>query len=233
LVKSVFNSVAKNYDLMNDIMSLGIHRAWKSEFISRLNPLCVNSLLDIAGGTGDISFKFMKKAQKFNKKPKIIISDINQEMLDVGKKRAIDKGFFENIDFIKADAQNLPFEDNSFDACTISFGLRNVTNIDKALSEMYRILKPNGIFLCLEFSKVIIPVLDKIYDQYSFKVIPNIGKIVAKDKESYQYLVESIRQFPTQDKLAKKMYNANFSNIEYQNLTGGIAAIHIGKKDKE
>ena len=225
LVKNVFESVAIKYDIMNDLMSAGIHRLWKNKFINMIDPNNDMTMLDVAGGTGDIAFRFLE-----NGGGRVVVCDLTEGMVRVGKNRALDKGLFSNIDWLVGNAQKLPLQDNSVDVYSISFGLRNVADIDEALTEAYRVLKPSGRFMCLEFSSVVIPVLDKIYDGYSFKVLPKIGKIVADDEESYQYLVESIRRFPKQDELIKKMKKAGFENTTYTYLTGGISAIHSGYK---
>ncbi len=227
LVKEVFDNVADNYDLMNDVMSGGIHRLWKNRFVRMLRPRADKKLLDVAGGTGDISFKYRKRA---GSNADITVCDINTEMLRVGKARAYDRGITKGIEWVHGDAQQLPFADNSFDLYTISFGLRNVPRIDDALAEAYRVLKPGGFFYCLEFSKVQAPILDKIYDLYSFKLLPKMGKYIAKDEESYQYLAESIRQFPEQEDLRNRMEAAGFKGAGFVNLSGGIAAIHSGMK---
>lgn len=225
-VLGVFKSVASSYDLMNDLMSGGMHRLWKNKFIRYLRPRAGEKLLDLAGGTGDIAFRFKKSAPD----SVVTVCDINPAMLEVGKKRAVDHGILSGIKWVTGNAEDLPFPDNSFDAVTISFGLRNVTHIDKALCDIFRVLKPGGRFFCLEFSHVDNSLLEKAYDAFSFKIIPKIGEIVAKDRDSYQYLVESIRQFPDQDALAARMKKAGFERVEFQNLTGGIAAIHSGYK---
>lgn len=226
MVAEVFSSVASKYDIMNDAMSGGLHRIWKDKMISNLNPRNNTHLLDVAGGTGDIAFRFLKKYPN----SQVTISDINQAMLDQGKANAIDKNIIKNISWSCDDAQNLPFEDNSFDYYTIAFGIRNVTKIEKALSEAHRVLKYGGKFLCLEFSKVNNPQLEKIYDLYSFNVIPRLGKLLANDKESYQYLVESIRKFPKQDDFANMIENAGFSKVVYDNMTFGVVSLHSGFK---
>ena len=230
LVEDVFSSVASRYDLMNDLMSGGLHRLWKRKFISIIHPRAEHRLLDLAGGTGDISFHYLKRTKG---EAKITVCDLNQDMLDVGQDRALDKGIIKEIDWVQGNAEKLPFEDNSFDVCTIAFGLRNVTHIDNALAEIYRVLKPGGRFFCLEFSHVVLPVLDKIYDAYSFHIIPKLGEWIAKDAESYQYLAESIRQFPKQQELVERMGNAGFKSARYRNMTGGIVAIHSGVKTAE
>ncbi|MBM5781841.1 MAG: bifunctional demethylmenaquinone methyltransferase/2-methoxy-6-polyprenyl-1,4-benzoquinol methylase UbiE [Pelagibacterales bacterium] len=233
LVKEVFSSVAKKYDLMNDLMSAGVHRVWKNEMVKEIdfNDKSKNfRVIDLAGGTGDIAFRITKKANSQTVKCAIDVVDINQEMLDVGKERAVDLNLFQNLTFTCCDGENLCFENETFDFFTIAFGIRNFTNIDVALREAYRVLKPNSKFICLEFSKVNDYFLQKIYDAYSFKVIPKIGEVVLKDKDSYQYLVESIRKFPSQDQFKKMIEDAGFVDVSYKNLTFGTAAIHIGYK---
>lgn len=225
-VLDVFASVADSYDLMNDLMSGGMHRLWKNKFIRCLRPRHGEKLLDLAGGTGDIAFRFLKSAPE----TQVTVCDINPEMLKVGKKRAIDHGILGGIKWVEGNAETLPFPDNSFDAVTISFGLRNVTHIDKALCDIFRVLKPGGRFFCLEFSHVDNSLLERAYNLFSFKIIPKIGALIAKDRDSYQYLVESIRQFPDQEALAARMKKAGFERVRHQNLTGGIAAIHSGLK---
>lgn len=230
LVKEIFSGVAKKYDLMNDLMSAGIHRVWKNKMIEEINFSKDLKAIDLAGGTGDIAFRIVKKSREKNVECEIEVVDINQEMLDVGQERAVDLNLFSNLKFTCADGEKLPFEDNSFDVFTISFGIRNFTNIDAGLAEAYRVLKPGGKFLCLEFSKVNDYFLQKIYDTYSFKIIPKVGEIVLKDRESYQYLVESIRKFPNQDDFKKMIDSAGFKNSSYKNLSFGAAAIHMGYK---
>jgi ubiquinone/menaquinone biosynthesis methyltransferase len=230
LVKGVFSNVAKKYDLMNDLMSAGIHRLWKNKMIEEIDLKDQTKIIDLAGGTGDIAFRMAKKAKKENKKYEIKVVDINQEMLDVGKSRAVDLNLFSNLEFICCDGEKLCFEDESFDFFTIAFGIRNFTNIDKALLEAYRVLKPGGKFICLEFSKVNDYFLQKIYDAYSFKVIPKLGELTMNDRESYQYLVESIRKFPSQEEFKKMIEKAGFKNVKYRNLSFGAAAIHTGIK---
>lgn len=224
-VKEVFARVASKYDVMNDFMSGGVHRLWKRSFVRRVAPKKNYTILDVAGGTGDISF-LMYAASEAD----ITVSDINPEMLKVGQARAADRGLIGKLKWAEANAEELPFEDNSFDRYTIAFGLRNVTHIDKALAEAYRVLKPGGKFFCLEFSKPVYEPLRKMYDAYSFNVIPQIGALVAKDRDSYQYLVESIRQFPHQQGLKIRLEDAGFKNVTFENLSGGIAAIHSGVK---
>lgn len=227
LVEDVFSSVASRYDIMNDLMSGGLHRLWKRKVISIIHPRADHSLLDLAGGTGDITFQYHKKT---NGLAPITVCDLNQDMLDVGQDRAIDKGILKGIDWVQGNAEKLPFEDNQFDVCTIAFGLRNVARIDTALKDIHRVLKPGGRFFCLEFSHVVLPVLDKMYDAYSFHVLPKLGAWIAKDADSYQYLAESIRQFPKQDELVERMGKAGFQNPRYRNMSGGIVAIHSGVK---
>ncbi|MCD8497451.1 MAG: bifunctional demethylmenaquinone methyltransferase/2-methoxy-6-polyprenyl-1,4-benzoquinol methylase UbiE [Alphaproteobacteria bacterium] len=224
-VHGVFEGVARNYDIMNDLMSGGVHRLWKDSFVRRIRPRPGLKYLDVAGGTGDIAFRIRRKA---GDGAHITLCDLTYNMLEVGRDRAINKGWLNGFDWVTGNAESLPFPDNSFDVYTISFGLRNVTHIDNALMEARRVLKPGGRFFCLEFSHVRMPLLAKAYDAYSYNVIPKIGEIVAKDRESYQYLVESIRKFPSQRALVKRMEAAGFEWAEYSNLTGGIACIHSG-----
>lgn len=230
LVNKVFASVAGRYDLMNDLMSGGLHRLWKRELITMLNAprgATPFKLLDVAGGTGDISLRY---AGDSGPNATAVICDISPEMLEVGRRRIADAGLQNRIQCIEGNAEELPFESSSFDAYTIAFGIRNVTHIDNALAEAYRVLKPGGRFLCLEFSECRVPVLDRLYDFHSFEIIPRLGQLTAGDAESYRYLVESIRRFPTQEKFAELVRNAGFSRVSYRNLTGGIAAIHGGWK---
>lgn len=226
-VIGVFDSVADRYDLMNDLMSVGIHRLWKNRFVRLMRPAAHKRLLDVAGGTGDIAFRYREKA---GEETAITVSDLNGEMLKVGRKRALDRGYVRGFDWVEANAEDLPFEDSSFDLYSISFGLRNVTHIDDALAEAFRVLRPGGQFFCLEFSQVSDPLLRKLYDQYSFSILPAMGEIVAKDRASYQYLAESIRQFPSRNQLKRRLESAGFEQIQVIPLSGGIAAIHIGNK---
>ncbi|MBP7709726.1 MAG: bifunctional demethylmenaquinone methyltransferase/2-methoxy-6-polyprenyl-1,4-benzoquinol methylase UbiE [Rickettsiales bacterium] len=231
LVKEIFSGVAKKYDLMNDLMSGGIHRLWKNKMVEQIEfKSDLVRTIDLAGGTGDVAFRIAKKAREKNVKCQIDVVDINQEMLDVGKDRAVDLNLFSNLNFTCCDGEKLCFEDETFDFFTIAFGIRNFTNIDLALAEAHRVLKPGGKFVCLEFSKVNDYFLQKIYDAYSFKVIPKIGEVILKDRASYQYLVESIRKFPSQDEFKKMIEVAGFKNVSYQNLSFGAAAIHVGIK---
>jgi demethylmenaquinone methyltransferase/2-methoxy-6-polyprenyl-1,4-benzoquinol methylase len=228
LVNDVFHSVARRYDLMNDLMSGGMHRVWKDVMINQLNPPRSDApfaLLDVAGGTGDISFRAAKASGLgFS----ATVCDINTGMLDVGRERAITHHLEHQVSFVEGNAEELPFADKSYDAYTIAFGIRNVPRIDRALAEAYRVLKPGSRFLCLEFSTVDVPGLDKIYDLFSFKVIPPLGKAVTGDSESYQYLVESIRKFPKPPIFADMIREAGFSRVKYELLSGGIVALHSG-----
>ncbi|MFV9983346.1 MAG: bifunctional demethylmenaquinone methyltransferase/2-methoxy-6-polyprenyl-1,4-benzoquinol methylase UbiE [Francisella endosymbiont of Hyalomma asiaticum] len=226
-VAGVFHSVAAKYDLMNDLMSFGIHRIWKKQTIAKSYVRKGDNVLDLAGGTGDLAYKF---CQMVGSQGKVILSDINSSMLELGKEKLTNKGCVGNIEYVQANAECLPFTDNYFDCITISFGLRNVTDKYKALASMCRVLKPAGRLLVLEFSKLIIPLLSKVYDEYSFKALPFLGKIITQDAESYKYLAESIRKHPDQQTLKRIMYDAGFDNVEYQNMTGGIVALHIGYK---
>ena len=224
LVNAVFARVARNYDLMNDLMSGGLHRLWKSEFVNLLAPpksAVAYALLDVAGGTGDIARKVLDAAGSGTA---AVICDISAEMMQVGRARA--EGLGDRLAFVQGNAESLPFAAWSFDAYTIAFGIRNVTHIEAALAEAYRVLKPGGRFLCLEFSSVEVPLLDTLYDVYSFNAIPVLGGLVAGDSASYQYLVESIRRFPDQKSFMRLIENAGFERVRYRNLTGGIAAIH-------
>jgi demethylmenaquinone methyltransferase/2-methoxy-6-polyprenyl-1,4-benzoquinol methylase len=226
LVKGVFDSVASNYDLMNDVMSFGIHRLWKQYAIDIANVKKGDAILDLASGTGDLIKLYHKK---IGNSGRIVSSDINEAMLDEGKRNLMNSGVL-GIEFVQANAEKLPFEDNSFDLVSIAFGLRNVTDKDKALSEMCRVLKPGGVLIVLEFSKTTNPVLEKIYDAYSFNLIPKFGSWFAGDEDSYQYLAESIRKHPDQETLKQMIIDAGFDMCEYQNLTGGVVAIHKGIK---
>ncbi|MDH3355770.1 MAG: bifunctional demethylmenaquinone methyltransferase/2-methoxy-6-polyprenyl-1,4-benzoquinol methylase UbiE [Chromatiales bacterium] len=226
-VAEVFHSVADKYDVMNDLMSFGIHRLWKRYTIEMSGVRKGHKVLDIAGGTGDLAAKFSKIVGDSGE---VVLSDINASMLGVGRSRMVDKGLLTNIDYVQANAESLPFPDNYFDCITIAFGLRNVTEKANALKSMYRIVKPGGRVLVLEFSKPVSPLLSKIYDLYSFKLLPKIGELVANDSESYQYLAESIRMHPDQQTLKDMMSEAGFEQCDYHNLTGGIVALHRGFK---
>jgi demethylmenaquinone methyltransferase / 2-methoxy-6-polyprenyl-1,4-benzoquinol methylase len=230
LVNDVFATVADRYDLMNDLMSGGLHRLWKRDFVGDLNPPRGTqpfALLDVAGGTGDIALRY---AAIGGLKTRATICDISPEMLNVGRKRIADANLSDRITCIEGNAEHLPFDDKSFDAYTIAFGIRNVTHIDTALKEAHRILKPGGRFLCLEFSHCDVPLLDRMYDFHSFEIIPRLGQLTAGAAEPYRYLVESIRKFPKQQAFADMITSAGFSRTTFRNLTGGIAAIHSGWK---
>ena len=226
-VREVFDSVAAQYDLMNDLMSGGLHRLWKRFTIELSAVRSGQTVLDIAGGTGDLAAKFSKLVGADGK---VILADINAAMLSVGRDRLIDKGALSNIDVVQADAQFLPFEDNSIDCITIAFGLRNVTDKAKALRSMHRVLKPGGRVLVLEFSKPTSPLLSKVYDAYSFSALPAMGKLITDDADSYRYLAESIRKHPDQESLLEMVEDAGFVDCRYHNMTGGIVAVHRGIK---
>lgn len=223
LVRSVFARVAERYDLMNDLMSLGIHRIWKRIFIARLRPRPGVRLLDLAGGSGDISFGWLAAGGG-----EVVLSDVNPHMIGVARRRARERGFGRGLSFVVSDAERLAFPDASFDRVSIAFGLRNCTDKDAVLAEARRVLKPGGTFACLEFSRFQIAALAPLYDAWSFRVLPRLGAVVAHDAESYQYLAESIRTFPDQETLAAMMRKAGFGRVTYQNLSGGIVAIHEG-----
>ncbi|HEX6958630.1 MAG TPA: class I SAM-dependent methyltransferase [Ferrovibrio sp.] len=238
LVRGVFDSVAGRYDLMNDLMSGGIHRLWKASMIAWLAPRPGLHLVDVAGGTGDIAFRILDRIggpeAAAASGSRITVCDMTPAMLAVGRDRAIDRGLLAGsgsgggwrIGWVAGDAESLPLADRSCDAYTIAFGLRNVTRIDRALAEARRVLRPGGRFLCLEFSRVALPVLAGLYDLYSFRVLPLLGQMVAGDRESYQYLVESIRRFPPQEDLAARIAAAGLGQVKFRNLSGGIAALH-------
>ena len=226
-VAEVFHSVAGKYDLMNDLMSAGIHRLWKRMTIEMSGVRRGHSVLDIAGGTGDLTAKFSRLV---GPEGTVVLADINDSMLKVGRDRLMDRGIVDNITFSQADAQCLPFPDNTFDVITIAFGLRNVTDKDMALRSMLRVLKPGGRLLVLEFSKPGNPLLSKVYDTYSFSILPKLGKLFASDADSYQYLAESIRMHPDQGTLQDMMDDAGFTNTDFHNMTGGVVALHRGVK---
>lgn len=226
-VGQVFSSVAKQYDIMNDFMSFGLHRLWKDIAIQHLAIRAHHHVLDLAGGTGDLTAKIQPL---LNPPGSITLSDINPEMLEQGKKRLLDQGIFQSIDFVLADAETLPFSDNQFDRVIMGFGLRNVTQKDRAIKEIFRCLKPGGRFIVLEFSEPKHDILKTAYDFYSFNCIPKIGKWVTQDEASYQYLVESIRMHPNQENLKTLLEQGGFEDVSYHNLTGGIVAIHKGFK---
>ena len=229
LVDDVFHKVASRYDLMNDLMSGGMHRVWKNAMVARLAPPRAGNWrsLDVAGGTGDIAMRIVESSRR---NAHVTVLDINGSMLGVGRERARKAGLADNLDFVEANAEELPFEDASFDAYTIAFGIRNVPRIDVALREAFRVLKFGGRFLCLEFSEVDLPVLDRVYEEWSMRVIPRIGEAVTGDGEPYRYLVESIRKFPRQARFAEMIRAAGFSRVDYTDYSGGIAALHSGWK---
>ncbi|CAL8248453.1 unnamed protein product [Merluccius merluccius] len=262
-VYQVFESVAHNYDVMNDAMSLGVHRLWKDKLLHVMHPQPGARLLDVAGGTGDISFRFLDYVRSQRERQRrravhsmqtpswqdisdkyssaaeegeeqrdscAVVCDINKEMLKVGKQKAESMGIAAGLSWVTGDAEELPFGDDHFDVYTVAFGIRNVTHIDQALQEAWRVLKPGGRFLCLEFSKVINPALARLYDAYSFQIIPVLGEVIAGDWKSYQYLVESIRKFPDQEEFKGMIEDAGFYRVKYYNLTGGVVAIHSGFK---
>jgi demethylmenaquinone methyltransferase/2-methoxy-6-polyprenyl-1,4-benzoquinol methylase len=230
LVGQVFSSVARRYDVMNDLMSMGVHRLWKQALIDWLSPAPDTRLLDVAGGTGDIAFRFLERLGAKAGTANALVCDINREMLAVGRERARERRLHDRVGFTCGDAERLPLPDAEFDAYTIAFGIRNVTHIDRALAEAHRVLKPGGRFLCLEFSKVDNAVLSAFYDMWSFNVIPTIGEAVTNDRASYQYLVESIRRFPPQKQFAAMIEAAGFKQVKWRDLSGGICAMHSGWK---
>ncbi|MEC9347066.1 MAG: bifunctional demethylmenaquinone methyltransferase/2-methoxy-6-polyprenyl-1,4-benzoquinol methylase UbiE [Pseudomonadota bacterium] len=224
LVREVFSSVAGRYDVMNDLMSMGIHRLWKDRFVRDLRPRAGEHVLDLAGGTGDIALRILRRTDG---KARVTLCDINEAMVTAGRDRLIDRGVIDGIDWTVGDAERLPFPDATFDAVTIAFGIRNVTRIDRALADIRRVLKPGGRFFCLEFSKVH-DALRPVYDTYSFQVLPRLGQAVASDGESYRYLVESIRRFPDQQRFAAMIADAGMQRVRHDDLSAGIAAIHRG-----
>ena len=226
-VGAVFDSVAHKYDIMNDVMSLGIHRLWKRIAIELSGVRTGQRVLDLAGGTGDLAARLARMA---GPEGEVVLADINASMLQVGRARLLDQGIAGNVRFVQANAERLPFPDNHFDCITIAFGLRNVTDKDAALASMYRVLKPGGRLLILEFSKPRAPGLAPLYDFYSFKILPLMGKLIANDPASYQYLAESIRMHPDQDRLRAMLEQAGFEDCSYHNLSGGIVALHRGFK---
>ena len=227
MVADVFHSVAAKYDVMNDLMSFGVHRLWKRFTIDMSGVRPGNKVLDLAGGTGDLTKKFSKIVGTSGT---VVLADINSSMLEVGRERLTNQGYVGNIEYVQANAQYLPFEDNTFDVITIAFGLRNVTDKDEALRSMFRVLKPGGRLLVLEFSQTNNPLLKKAYDLYSFTALPLMGKLVTNDSESYKYLAESIRMHPDQETLKGMMEEAGFNRVSYHNMTGGMVALHRGIK---
>jgi demethylmenaquinone methyltransferase/2-methoxy-6-polyprenyl-1,4-benzoquinol methylase len=224
LVRALFDSVADRYDLMNDLMSGGIHRWWKSELVAWLNPRPGQRLLDVAGGTGDVARRALPRLAP-NAGGQAVVCDANRQMLEIGRAGAIDEGIFAGIEWLCGDAEALPFADRSFDLYTIAFGLRNVTRIERALSEARRVLRPGGRFLCLEFTPAVTPPLQPLYDLYSFQVLPLLGQVVTGNREAYTYLVESIRRFPPQSEVCDLIAAAGLDRARFRNLTGGIAAL--------
>lgn len=227
LVREVFDTVAGKYDLMNDLMSMGTHRLWKRDLAAETLLRPGQSALDVAGGTGDIA---LLMAGQVGPSGKVVVYDINGEMLREGKKKCIDRGFLKGLDFVQGNAETISFPDNTFHAVTVGFGIRNVTHLERAFSEMTRVVKPGGRVICLEFSHVKNPVLKKLYDAYSFSFIPAVGESITGNREAYVYLPESIRQFPTQERLREMMLSVGLWKVRYRNIFGGIAALHIGIK---
>lgn len=227
LVANVFQSVASKYDVMNDLMSFGIHRLWKRYTIDCSGVRKGMKVLDIAGGTGDLTAQFSRRV---GPEGEVVLADINDAMLKVGRDKLRDRGVVGNVRYVQADAEELPFDDNTFDVITIAFGLRNVTDKDKALRSMLRVLKPGGRLLILEFSKPVSATLNQVYDFYSFNILPKMGQVVANDADSYQYLAESIRMHPDQNTLKSMMETAGYEKVDYQNMTGGVVALHRGYK---
>jgi demethylmenaquinone methyltransferase/2-methoxy-6-polyprenyl-1,4-benzoquinol methylase len=227
MVADVFTSVASKYDIMNDVMSFGIHRLWKKLAMTHTGLKIGQRVLDLAGGTGDLS---MMMSKQVGDSGEVVLSDINPDMLEQGRRRLLDKGFGSNIRFVVANAEELPFADNQFDCITIGFGLRNVTDQNRVLAAMYRVLKPGGRCLILEFSRPVVPGLSRLYDFYSFNILPRMGKLIANDEDSYRYLAESIRMHPDQQTLLAMMQSAGFERCRYHNMTGGIVALHKGCK---
>jgi demethylmenaquinone methyltransferase/2-methoxy-6-polyprenyl-1,4-benzoquinol methylase len=225
LVRAVFDSVAQRYDLMNDLMSGGIHRWWKAEMVRWLGPRPGQHLIDVAGGTGDIARRALPRLDP-ERGGEVVVCDANREMLEIGRAGALDAGILVGIEWLAGDAEALPFADRSFDLYAIAFGLRNVTYIERALAEARRVLKPGGRFLCLEFTPAVTPLLQPLYDLYSFHVLPALGRIVTGDRDAYSYLVESIRRFPPQSTLAEMIAGAGLDRVRFRSLTGGIAALH-------
>jgi demethylmenaquinone methyltransferase/2-methoxy-6-polyprenyl-1,4-benzoquinol methylase len=226
-VSSVFSSVAENYDLMNDVMSFGVHRLWKRFVVDLAGVRAGQQVLDLAGGTGDLALRF---AAKVGDSGSVTLADISADMLDVGRRRLVDSGVLKGVCYVQADAESLPFPENRFDLISIAFGLRNVTVKERALESMFRVLRPGGQMLILEFSALKVPLLDPLYRAYIMKVLPRMGRLIAGDSDSYRYLAESIRMHPSQEKLLEMMKTAGFERCNYHNLSGGIAAVHRGYK---
>lgn len=231
LVHNVFSSVASKYDIMNDVMSFFSHRLWKEIFVNNLSPKPGMQIIDVAGGTGDIAIKIIERSYNMHPSPRVTVYDLTESMIEIGREKAINKGIIDEINWVCGDAANMKnIDDESFDAYTISFGLRNVTKKQEALNEAFRVLRPGGKFMCMEFSKIRNPILDKIYKAYSFNIIPKMGEIILNDKDSYEYLVESIERFPDQETLCNMLKASGFKHVKYKNLFGGIVAIHTGVK---
>jgi demethylmenaquinone methyltransferase / 2-methoxy-6-polyprenyl-1,4-benzoquinol methylase len=229
IVRGVFDSVAPRYDLMNDLMSGGVHRLWKAEMIAWMKPRPGQRLIDVGGGTGDVALRALPRLLPDAEAPAkggAVVCDVNQRMLEIGRAKALDRGILSGIDWVAADAERLPFPAYSFDFYTIAFGLRSVGQYEAALAEARRVLKPGGRFMCLEFTPAVTPLLQPLYDLYSFRVLPLLGGIVAGDRDAYRYLVESIRGFPRQGELAEMIAAGGLGQVRYRNLTGGIAALH-------
>jgi len=231
-VMGVFSSVASKYDIMNDAMSAGMHRLWKCRMLSVFAVRPDSIALDVAAGSGDIAIGLLKKMRKHEQRSgRVVLTDLNGPMLAEGARRVVDEGYLPGVaDCIQSDGTKLPFADNSFDSVTIAFGIRNFVDIDAGLAEFYRVLKPGGQFMCLEFSKPVLPLLDVVYDAYSFNVIPAMGEFITGDRDSYQYLVESIRRFPDQQRFERMIEQAGFGLVRHENMTGGIVALHRGYK---
>ncbi len=227
LVREVFDTVAGKYDIMNDLMSMGTHRLWKRDLARETGLHAGQCALDVAGGTGDIA---LLMASQVGAAGKVVVYDINGEMLREGKKKCVDRGFIRGIDFVQGNGESISFPDNTFHAVTVGFGIRNVTHLERAFSEMTRVVKPGGRVICLEFSHVKNPILKRLYDAYSFSLIPAVGERVTGNRDAYVYLPESIRQFPTQEKLREMMLRSGLWKVWYRNIFGGIAALHIGVK---
>ncbi len=231
-VMGVFSSVASKYDIMNDAMSAGMHRLWKCRMLSMSSVRFDSVALDVAAGSGDIAIGLLKKMRKNNQhQGRVVLTDLNGPMLAEGARRVVDEGYLPGTaDCIQSDGTKLPFADNSFNSVTIAFGIRNFVDVDAGLAEFYRVLKPGGQFMCLEFSKPVLPLLDVVYDAYSFNVIPALGELITGDRESYQYLVESIRRFPDQQRFERMIQQAGFDLARHENMTGGVVALHRGYK---
>lgn len=225
LVRGVFDRVATRYDLMNDLMSAGIHRLWKADMVAWLKPRAGQRMIDVAGGTGDVARRALPA---LGSSGGVVVCDVNPSMLEIGRVRALDEGILAGVEFVVGDAESLPFADRSFDLYTIAFGIRNVTRLGRALEEARRVLRPGGRFMCLEFTPSVAPLLQPLYDFYSFRVLPLLGQVVTGDRDAYIYLAESIRRFPPPEALAREIEGAGFGRAAYRSLTGGVAALHSG-----